>query len=124
MGLRATVIKTYKVEYGNANGFNWDCSTVSNIISDFCDDFYSGDDGYGGYDENTIWEVNKEQFCEMVNELAEMTDEEFDERMKEDWFSGTFSNDKPYSKKYVLDVFTGFLAETPEDTNYVRFGWL
>ena len=76
MGLRATVIKKYEVEYGNTNGFNWDCSTVSNIISDFCDDFYSGDDGYGGYDENTIWEVNKEQFCEMVNELAEMTEEE------------------------------------------------
>lgn len=124
MGLRATVIKKYEVEYGNANGFNYDCSTVSNIISDFCDDFYSGDDGYGGYDENAIWEVDKEQFCEMVNELAEMTEEEFDERMKEDWFSGTFPDDKPYSKKYVLDVFTGWLAETPKDSKYVRFGWL
>lgn len=124
MGLRATVIKTYKVEYGNANGFNYDCSTVSNIISEFCDDFYSGDDGYGGYNENTIWEVDKEQFSNMVRELKEMPEEEFDKRMEEDWFSSTFSDDTPYTKIYVLDVFEGWLEETPEDSNYVRFGWL
>ena len=124
MGLRATVIKKYEVEYGNANGFNYNPDTVYNIISEFCDDFFGGDDGYGGTSTDAIWEVDREQFCEMVNELAEMTEEEFDERMKEDWFSGTFSDDKPYSKKYVLDVFIGWLAETPKTSNYVRFGWL
>ena len=124
MGLRATVIKTYKVEYGNANGFNYNADTVYNIISEFCDDFYAGDDGYGGVNTDTIWEVDRNQFCEMVNTLADMPTKEFNERMKEDWFEGTFSDDKPYPKKYVLDVFTGWLAETPEDSNYVRFGWL
>ena len=53
-----------------------------------------------------------------------MPEEEFDERMKEDWFYGTFSDDKPYSKKYILDVFGGWLNETPKDSNYVRIGWL
>ena len=124
MGLRATVIKTYKVESGNANGFNYNADTVYNIISEFCDDFYAGDDGYGGVNTDTIWEVDRNQFCEMVNTLADMPTKEFNERMKEDWFEGTFSDDKPYTKKYVLDVFTGWLAETPEDSNYVRFGWL
>lgn len=124
MGLRATVIKTYKVEYGNANGFNYNADTVYNIISYFCGDFYAGDDGYGGVSMDSIWEVNKEQFSNMVNELSEMTTEEFNTRMEEDWFQGTFSDEKPYTKKYVLDVFKGWLAETPEDSNYVRFGWL
>jgi hypothetical protein len=121
MGLRATVIKTYKVEYGNANGFNYDPDTLNNIISEFCDDYYCGDDGCGGLSTDTFWEIDKEQFRAMVNQLAEMPTEEFNTRMEEDWFCG---DDKPYSKKYVLDVFTGWLAETPEDTNYVRFGWL
>lgn len=124
MGLRATVIKTYKVEYGNANGFNYNADTVYNIISEFCDDFYAGDDGYGGVNTDTIWEVDRNQFCEMVDQLANMTKKEFNQRMKEDWFEGTFSDDKPYTKEYVLDVFTGWLAETPVDENYVRFGWL
>ena len=34
MGLRATAIKKYEVEYGNTQGFNYDSETLSNIISD------------------------------------------------------------------------------------------
>ena len=124
MGLRATVIKKYEVEYGNANGFNYDPETLDNIISEFCDDYYCGDDGYGGLSTDAYWEIDRNQFCEMVDQLAEMPDEEFKERMEEDWFVGTFADDKPYSKKYVLDVFKGWLEETPEDSNYVRIGWL
>ena len=124
MGLRATVIKQYKVEYGNANGFNYNANTVYNIISEFCDDFYAAADGYGGVSTDVIWEVDKEQFQGMVQELTEMPEEEFNERMKEEWFEGVFSDDEPFTKKYVLDVFEGWLEETPEDSNYVRFGWL
>lgn len=124
MGLRATVIKKYEVEYGNANGFNYDPETLDNIISEFCEDYYCGDDGYGGLSTDSFWEIDRNQFCEMVDQLADMPEKEFNERMKEDWFYGTFTDDKPYSKKYVLDVFTGWLAETPVDSNYVRIGWL
>lgn len=124
MGLRATVIKKYEVEFGNANGFNYDPETLDNIISEFCEDYYCGDDGYGGLSTDAYWEIDRNQFCEMVDQLAEMPDEEFKERMEEDWFVGTFADDKPYSKKYVLDVFKGWLEETPEDSNYVRIGWL
>lgn len=124
MGLRATVIKKYEVEYGNANGFNYNPDTLSNIIGEFCDDFYCGDDGCGGNSTDAFWEIDKGQFRDMVDQLAEMPEEEFNERMIEDWFWGTFSDEKPYTKKYVLDVFKGWLAETPEDSNYVRIGWL
>ena len=116
MGLRATVIKKYEIEYGDTQGFNYDPDTLSNIISEFCDDFYNGD-----VSADVYWEIDKEQFRAMVDQLAEMSTEEFNTRMEEDWFCG---DDKPYSKKYVLDVFTGWLAETPEDSNYVRIGWL
>lgn len=124
MGLRATVIKKYEVEYGNTNGFNYNPDTLNNIISEFCDDYYNGDDGCGGNSTDTFWEIDKEQFRDMVDQLAEMPGKEFNERMKEDWFWGTFSDEKPYTKKYVLDVFKGWLAETPENSNYVRIGWL
>lgn len=124
MGLRATVIKKYEVEYGNANGFNYDPNTLDNIIRDFCEDYYNGDDGCGGLSTDVFWEIDKRQFEDMLDDLREMDTEEFDERMKEDWFQSVFSDDKPYSKEYVLDVFQGWLDETPENSNYVRIGWL
>lgn len=121
MGLRATVIKKYVVEYGNANGFNYDPDTLSNIISEYCDDFYNGDDGCGGLSTDAYWEVDKQQFTDMVEELKAMPEEEFKERMEEDWFQGY---EEPYSKDYVLNIFTGWLEETEEDSSYVRLGWL
>ena len=124
MGLRATVIRKYEVEYGNANGFNYGAETLSSLIYEFCDDSYLGDDGYGGVSTDAFWEINKEQFRDMVKTLREMPEEEFNERMKEDWFCPTFSDEEPYSKKYVLEVFEGWLEETPENALYVRLGWL
>ena len=124
MGLRATVITKYEIEYGGVQGFNYDPDTLNNIISEFCEDYYNGDDGYGGCSTDAYWEIDKEQFREMYTELSLMPEEEFDERMKEDWFHGTFSDDKPYSKKYILEVFGGWLNETPDSSNYVRIGWL
>ena len=124
MGLRATVIKKYEIEYGDANGFNYDPDTLNNIISDFCDDYYNGDDGYGGLSTDTYWEIDKGQFREMYTELSLMPEDEFNERMKEDWFYGATPDAQPYSKKYILDVFGGWLNETPKDSNYVRVGWL
>lgn len=124
MGLLATVITKYEVEFGDANGFNWDADTVNNIISEFCEDYYCGDDGYGCPSMDAYWEIDKQQFRDMYTELSLMPEEEFKERMKEDWFCGAFSDDEPYSKEYVLDVFGGWLNETPEDSNYVRIGWV
>lgn len=125
MGLRATVIKKYEIVYGDTQGFNYDPDTLDNIISEFCDDYYNGDDGSGSnISTDAFWEINKEEFEDMLDELREMDIEEFNERMKEDWFYGTFSDDKPYTKKYVLEVFQGWLDETPEDSNYVRIAWL
>lgn len=124
MGLRATVIKKYEVEYGDANGFNYDPDTVSSIIGEYCEDFFNGDDGYGGSSTDAIWEVSKAEFTDMLNQIMDMPTKEFNERMKEDWFHGVFTDDKPYSKKYVLEVFSGWLNETPENSDYVRIGWL
>lgn len=125
MGLRATVIKKYEIEYGNTQGFNYDPDTLDSIISEFCDDYYNADDGCGGnISTDAFWEINKEEFENMLDELREMDTEEFNERMEEDWFSGVFPDDKPYTKKYVLEVFQGWLDETPENSNYVRIAWL
>lgn len=122
MGLRATVIRKYEVEYGDARGFNYGAETLANIIGDFCDDFYCGDDGCGGLTTDVFWEIDRGQFVEMIDSIADMTEEDFDVRMKEDWFVG--DGDGPYSRKYVFDLFVKWLAETPANSNYVRLGWL
>lgn len=118
MGLRATSVKKYEIEYGDVQGFNYDPDTLNNIISEFCDDYYCGG---GDLSTDTIWEVDKEQFKNMLNELCEMPEDEFNERMEEDWFCG---DDKPYTKKEVTDLFKGYYNDTPEDSNYVRIAWL
>ena len=124
MGLRATVIKKYEVEYGNANGFNYDPGTLANIIGEYSSDSYLGGDGNWdlGYSMDSYWEIPREDFVEMLEDLRAMSDEDFNEKMEEDWYDG--DEEKPYSKKYVLDVLEGFLEETPEDECYVRLGWL
>ena len=121
MGLRATSIKTYKVEYGDHSGFNYDAETLANIISEFCDDFYNGED-YA--DTNVIWEIDKDQFADMIESIKAMSEDEFNEKMTEEWQMSTFSDDEPYSKAYVINKFEGFLDDTQENSIYVRIAWL
>ena len=113
MGLRATVIKKYEIEYGN-QGFNYGASELADLIYEFCEDYYVGDDGYGGNDTNSIWEVEKNNFAGMLEEIREMSDDEFEERFPH----------IEQSREEVVRVFEGFLKETPENALYVRFAWL
>lgn len=123
MGLRATAIKKYDIEYGNTQGFNYDSETLDNIISTFCEDFYNGDDGFGGDSTNEIWEIDKEQFKQMIADIDGMSDEEYNELM--DDCEVKYSADyQRHTKDYVLNFFKGCLAETQEDSHYVRIGWL
>ena len=121
MGLRATVIKKYEVEFGEGRGFNYDPGTLANILTDFSDDVYTGDDGYGGYSTDAYWEMDKEEFKDMVGALFSMPEEEFDQRMKEDWFEG---HDEPYQKNAIVKLFRSWLEQTPENYDLVRIGWL
>ena len=115
MGLRATVLRKYEIEYGDAGGFNYDPDTLFNIIAEFCEDYYTGEASC-----DVIWEIDKEQFKEMTEKLKEMSEEEFNARMEQDWLCG----DDIYTKNYVVKLFENWLLETPENSNYVRLGWL
>lgn len=113
MGLRATVIKKYEIEYGNTQGFNYSSDVMASLIYEFCDDYFVGDDGCGGSNTDSIWEVSKDDFTYMLNEIKEMSQKELDDIMGQHW-----------DKDDIIRVFEGFLKETPENSNYVRFGWL
>lgn len=117
MGLYATVIKKYDVEYGDCQGFNYGAEFLGNLIREYCMCTSLGGD-YNSTD--CFWEVDRGEFAAMVAELEKLTDEEFKEKAEKwgaDWEDG-------YTKSYVLKVFKGWLAETPEDSGWVRFGWL
>lgn len=126
MGLRATSVTIYKIEYGNHQGFNYDPDTLNNLIMNFVDDFYNGDDGCGGNSTDQIWEIDKQSFADMLQQIKDMPVEEFDELMKGcDVHAGMENRDYDvYTKKYVVNLFQGFLDDTQEDSNYVRIGWL
>lgn len=121
MGLRATSVKKYEIEYGDVQGFNYDPRTLSNIISHFCEGYYVGSDGE---DTNCIWEIDRDEFFEMTHALCKMSEEMFNEMMRDQWDEGTRFVDAPYTKKEVTDLFKGYYNDTPEDSNYVRIAWL
>ena len=116
MGLRATVIKKYEIEYGDIQGFNYGSDALVSLIYEFCDDYFVGDDGYGGNDTNAIWEVNKNEFAYMLNEVKEMSQEELDGIL------GRRHTNGGWEKEEVVRVLEGFLRETPETEDYVRIG--
>lgn len=120
MGLRAKAIKKYVIEYGDAEGFNYDSGRLENIINDYCQDFYCGPDGCESTD--VIWEIDKTEFSFMIEELEKLSEEEFNEKMKDDW-STSKRRDNEYTKENVLKLFRTWLKETPDDSNYVRLAW-
>lgn len=114
MGLRATVITKYEIQYGNTEGFNYGASELASIIYEYCNDYYVGDDGYGGNSTDTIWEVYKDEFAGMLDEINLLSDEEFKEQFPS----------VEQDREEVIRIFEGFLRETPEDYAYVRWAWL
>lgn len=119
MGLRATVIKKYEIEYGNTQGFNYGSDALAHLISEFCSDYSVGDDGYGGGNTDAIWEVDKDEFADMLKEIKGLSQEELDDILN--CYQGLTDH---WSKEEVIRVLEGFLYETPGNSNYVRFAWL
>lgn len=119
MGLRATVIKKYELEYGHTEGFNYGNEGLSAIIGAFCNDYFTGDDGYGGSDTAVVWEIDREEFRRMLEEIKSMSHEEFVSAVREH----SYYEDE-WDKEYIVKVFEGFLEETPEYYTYVRLAWL
>lgn len=118
MGLRAYVIKKYDVQYGERSGFNYGADFLSRLIGEYCEGAGLGGD-YNDYD--AIWEVDKEEFANMVAELEKLTDEEFKAKAENEWGA---DEDDNYTKSYVIELFKDWLAETPENETWVRFAWL
>lgn len=124
MGLRATSVKKYELELGNHSGFNYGAETLRNIICEFCDNFYFGGD-YDAASTDVIWEVDRKEFASMIDRIGMMYDDGFMRMMKEHWFVGIRPEDaETYTREYVLDLFKGFLADTPEEYSYVYIAWL
>ena len=117
MGLRATVIKEYKVEYGNTAGFNYGTDLMADIIRDYCTAYYIGANGEP--DSGTIWEVDKDEFKAMLEAFRNMTDEEYQDKLNDGWCN----TGDDITREEVIRVFEGFLNETPENETWVRFGW-
>lgn len=119
MGLRATVIKKYEIEYGNTQGFNYGSDVLASLIYEFCKNYYVGDDEFGGSNTNAIWEVDKDEFAHMLEEVKKLSQEELDDILRR---QHTFNDG--WDKDDIIRVLEGFLKETPENALCVRIGWL
>lgn len=122
MGLKATSIKRYTIEYGPNSGFNYDAGTLATIIMAFCSDYNLGlHDDSDNFSYEGLWEIDKEEFRKMTEALEKMDKAEFDRKMKF-WYMG--DDRTPYDKDYVVEMFKGYLADTQDDSCYVRLAWL
>ena len=82
MGLRATIITKYVVEYGETNGFNWGSDFLANLIGEYCPCSSLG----GEYnDVDATWSVDKDEFREMLATLKAMPAKEFRKKAVEEW---------------------------------------
>lgn len=118
MGLHATIIKKYDVQYGDAGGFNYGAGFLAELIGEYCDCSYLG----GEYNAmEGFWKVDKTEFTDMVETLKAMPAKEFNKKAIEEW--GAAKSDG-YTKSYVLRVFKNWLEETDPNSDWLRFGWI
>ena len=116
MGLYATSVKQYAIEYGDTRGFNYDPDTLEDIIRKYCDDIYLGEGNSGLSSTSAIWEIDKDEFREMINLIENLPQRDFEDSISH--------RNKSYDKDYVVSLLKGFLKDTPNNSNHVRIAWV
>lgn len=115
MSTRAHVIKKYDVKYGSC-GLSWGQDFLIAITNDYIENSYTG----GEYNcDSCVWEFDKDEFKAMVDELDKLTEEEWAEKVKDEWGE----DPDEYHKEDVVDLFKSWLKETPKKEEYVRVAW-
>lgn len=112
MGLRATSVKKYEIEYGEHQGFNHNSEGLYEIISYFCEDFFYGENGVS---TEVVWEIEKGEFKRMIDAIKGLNSEEYEELV---------GINCEYSKDEIVPILNGFVLDTPADSDYVHIGWL
>ena len=78
MGFRAHAFTKYDVEFGISGVFNNDVEELEHIIGTYCPDAYFGGD-YG----NDDWEIDKEDFRNMIDTIKKEGEDAFIEKCGE-----------------------------------------
>lgn len=120
MGLRACALKKREIELGNNTVLNWASEELEAVISNFCEDYFTGRD-YA--DTDTTWEVNKEQFKEMIDKIENLSDEEYDE-IVEGTRTYVFADEVP-SRKIMLEALKALYADGVQaGKEYIYIVWV
>lgn len=98
MGLRACALKKREIELGDNAVLNWANNELDAVINEFCTDFFTGGNDFG--DTDCTWEVNKDEFKEMIDKIENLSDEEYNEIVKG---TGVFADDEP-SRETMLEA--------------------
>lgn len=75
MGLRACALKKREIELGDHSVLNYQSILLEAVISEYCEDAFTGAD-FG--DISCTWEVQKDEFKDMIDSVEALTDEEFE----------------------------------------------
>lgn len=110
MGHRLHAQKIHVIEYGSTEAFNWAVEEIDNIITDLCPSHWSDDMEHGN---PTNYEIDKEEFANMISTLEDMDDEYF-----EDTYLYVYSE---LTREYVIETFKSFLKESENNNSHWVF---
>lgn len=118
MGLRACALKKREIELGDSAVLNWASEELDAVISEFCEDYFTGGD-YASTD--TTWEVDKEQFKEMIDKIENLSDEEYNEIVRG---TAVLAGEEP-SRKTMLEALKALYADGVQaGKEYIYIVWV
>ena len=101
------------IKYSDAAHLNYQVDAFDAMISEFCPDRWSNGDAYGNFP--TEYEIDKEQFINMISKIKGMTQEEFD--------TYDFGFDPEVTVEYLVGALEDLLEEADPNLDIIYLTW-
>ena len=124
MGERACALKKREIELGDNAVLNYASAELNAVISEFCEDYYTGGDESFHGDTSATWEVDKTQFKEMIDKIEKLSDQEYNEIIR--GMNATQENvNKEPTRQTMLEALKALYADGIQVGNeYIYIVWV
>lgn len=113
MGYRLHSQKMHVIKYSDAAHLNYQVDAFDAMVTEFCPDRWTNGDAFGNCP--TEYEIDKEDFTNMISKIKGMTQEEFD--------AYDFGFDKEVTVDYLVDVLESLLKEADPNLDVIYLTW-
>ena len=118
MGLRACALNKREVELADRHVLNWGSEVLENVIQEFCEDCFCGRE-HG--DTDCTWEIQKDEFKDMIGQVEKLTDDEFQEKFG----SPAFDPSDKITRTVMIDALKTLYEDGLQaGKNYIYIVWV